>query len=110
MNQMVKDKGLKQTVLVVKQLQLHLTRFLAGDPLCVNDLRIGLYPDGIPKLLRGENGEIRDHIKSRNPVWIRALLTVFSTTRTHLGDGKLAPGSIVDPASSNPSEIEEIIR
>jgi len=107
---MVKDKGLKQTVLVVKQLQLHLTRYLAGSPLLVNDLRIGLYPDGIPKLLRGENGIIRDHIKSRNPKWIRALLTVLTSTRIHLGDGTLTPGSIVDPASGDPSVIQDIIR
>lgn len=109
MNQMVKDKGLKQTVLVTKQLQLHLTRYLSGNPLYVNDLRIGLFPDGLPKLLRGENGFIRDRIKSRDPIWIRALLTIFSVTRVHLGDGSLTPSSIVDEASGDLSENERIM-
>jgi len=50
-NHMSEKHGFVHTVKVVKQLQLHLTRYLSGNPLLTNQLRIGITKKGLPRLL-----------------------------------------------------------
>lgn len=105
MNRLVKDKGLTQVVAIVKRQQLHVTRFLSNEPLYTNDLRIGLTYDGLPKDLRG----VLQRIRSRDPSVIRAVLTITSITRVHLGDGRLNPSSIIEGGKSVPHQEDQII-
>lgn len=105
LNRMCKNHGLKQTVAVVKQTQLHLTRYLAGDPIFVNDLRIGIYHDGLPKDLRA----VIHRVRSKEVTTLRFILTVMNAVRLIPGDGSLTPSSITLEASSDPSLIEDQI-
>jgi len=102
---MCQNHGLKHTVSVVKQTQLHLTRYLAGDPILVNDLRIGIFPDGLPKDLRA----VIHRVRSKEAPTLRFILTVFNAVRMIPGDGTLAPSSIVLEASNDPSSTEDQI-
>lgn len=109
-NQLAKDKGRVQVVSVIKQIQLHTTRYLAGAPLYSNNIRIGLNANGLPKSLRGENGKIHDHIRNRDPQVLRAIMTVLSVIRTFKGDGSLEAKTIISPSTSDQSVEEDIER
>jgi len=90
---------------VVKQTQLHLTRYLAGDPIIVNDLRIGIYHDGLPKDLRA----VIHRVRSKEVSTLRFILTVFNAVKLIPGDGSLTPSSIVLEASKDTSLISNQI-
>lgn len=109
MNTYTKNHGLDQAVKVVKQYQLHLTRYLSGNPLYENSVRVGINSEGLPKILRSQDNYILEKIRERDPKVLRALLTVFTINRVHLGEGTLSPESIVDPPRGELSLRENYI-
>nr|BCP96874.1 RNA dependent RNA polymerase [Fusarium sambucinum mitovirus 3] len=48
---LIKNKGTIQTIKILKQMRLHCTRYMCGQPLLVNSLFIGIDKDGWPKRL-----------------------------------------------------------
>jgi hypothetical protein len=48
---LLKHKGTIQTIKILKQMRLHCTRYMCGQPLMVNSLYIGIDKDGWPKRL-----------------------------------------------------------
>jgi hypothetical protein len=105
MNQLVKAHGLHQVVKIVKSQQLHVTRYLSGNPIFVNELRIGINKEGLPKDLRA----VIHGVRSEDVQSLRFLFTVFNSHRMILGDGSLAPSSIVLEASSDQITEDSII-
>jgi hypothetical protein len=106
---MSEKHGFVHTVKVIKQLQLHLTRYLSGNPLLVNDIRIGITKKGLPRLLwLGDNDLQRSLMSEDNHELVRSYLTVLNISRTFLGDGTLDVNSITTESSSS-KEIENDI-
>jgi hypothetical protein len=48
---LIEHRGLIFTIKYFKQIRLHCTRYMCGEPLFVNDLHIGIDKDGFPKRL-----------------------------------------------------------
>jgi hypothetical protein len=48
---LLKNKGTIQTIKILKQMRLHCTRYMCGQPLMVNSLYIGIDKEGWPKKL-----------------------------------------------------------
>jgi len=91
-------------VKVVKTYQLHITRFLAGEPLMVNDAKIGVTKYGLPRRMRG----IIPYIREGNPQIVRLILTVMACNRFVPGDGTLDTKSITEPSRAKSVTISEI--
>jgi len=102
---MVKYHGLVQTVKCIKQIQLHITRYLSGSSLHSNDLRIALNKRGLPKML----GSLLPLIMAKDEATIRYILSLCNYVRTIKGDGSLDTNSIETPSSSNPLREQEIL-
>lgn len=99
-----KKTGLENAVATVKIIQLHVTRYLSGNPLLVNSLIIGLTHDGLPKILKG----LLPYVRSGNVMVIRLLLTVFFVIRMVLG--RIIPDTspITTPSSADPNTIKAV--
>nr|BEQ09759.1 MAG: RdRP [Crassitunica tubakii mitovirus 2] len=104
MNRRVENHGLEHTIKTIKFLQLCLTRYLSGDPIFTNQLRIGLRADGIPKIFN----PLTKWIISRNKPVIRFILTTLSVTRLFKGNGDLCCDSIISPSTLREETIEEL--
>lgn len=74
----INTRGVIHTIKIVKGLRLHVTRYLSGQPLMVNDLMIGVTKDGFPTQLIF----VKDFIDSGNPESIRFVLTLLGVTRS----------------------------
>lgn len=109
MDRITREKGLKYTVGYVKRMQLHLTRFLAGEPLHTNDIMLGLYKSGIPKDLCKGFPTLKFRILNKEPEVIRSYMTVFNVVRLHQGDGTLDSTTVESPSSSLESLEDDII-
>lgn len=46
MTRLLKDNGTEYTVKALKTMRLHITRYLCGQPLYVNDCKVGVDRDG----------------------------------------------------------------
>lgn len=102
---MVKYHGIVHTVKVVKQLQLHLTRYLSGNPLHSNDLRIALTKKGLPKIF----GSLLPLLLARDIATIRYILSICNYVRTLKGDGTLDTKSIESPSTCDPLMESKLI-
>nr|UPW42080.1 MAG: putative RNA dependent RNA polymerase [Inner Mongolia sediment mitovirus 5] len=97
---MLRHNGTVYTVKHLKQMRLHITRYLCGQPLLVNNLRVGLDKNGWPKALLFLKPLLDQGIQGK-----KFLLTLISLSRTlevRKGE-KLTPDytSITNPGPSN---------
>lgn len=95
LNKRLKHNGLTHTVKEFKQMRLHITRFLCGQPLLINNLLIGLDNEGFPNRLLF----LKPYVNSRNGK--RFILTLLMFTRIFKygdkDDLKFDTSSITDP-------------
>lgn len=95
---MIRTQGIFHTVKYFKQVRLHVTRYLCGQPLFVNDLKIGLDKSGFPKVVLW----MKEFIDSGNIYIIRFCLTLLMITRTFKH-----PNTKVNPAQIDIKNIIE---
>jgi len=100
---------LAHSVKTIKFMQLCCTRYLAGDPLLSNDLRIGLCSHGLPKWILGGNSPFREGFLKRDPQTVRAVLTVLNVTRLFNGNGEFDSTSVESPSLSSIELEDDII-
>lgn len=74
---MLKHNGTLYTVKMLKQARLHVTRYLCGQPLLVNNIGLGLI-DGFPKMFIF----LKEYIDSGNTEKIKFALTLLGISRT----------------------------
>jgi hypothetical protein len=74
---MIKHNGTLFTVKTLKQVRLHVTRYLCGRPLLVNDQGVGLV-DGFPKAFIF----LKEYIDSGNTENIKFALSILGISRT----------------------------
>jgi hypothetical protein len=77
MNRLIKTQGLIKTVKYLKQCRLHCTRYICGQPLLYNKLKIGVDPDGWPKSLRFLQDLAHGSLEER-----KFLMTLLCLSRT----------------------------
>jgi len=98
----IKHNGIIHCVKILKQVRLHITRYICGNPLYTNDLFIGLDKDGWPKRLFKLKELVNNSIESR-----KFLLTIVLLPRTlklnNKEKSKLKPDydSITKPSGKN---------
>nr|QIR30243.1 RNA-dependent RNA polymerase [Plasmopara viticola lesion associated mitovirus 20] len=109
MNRLAMQKGLVHSIHILKRMQLHVTRYIAGSPLQCNDLRIGLYKTGLPKWLALHNKQLYEGLVAADPDCIRIILTVTNVARLHLGDGELDSSTIESPSASDQGLEDDIV-
>jgi hypothetical protein len=76
-NKCVSKHGLLHTIKILKQMRLHITRYLCGNPLLVNTLKIGIDSSGWPKALSSLK-ELADGTLAEK----KLLLTIVTLTRS----------------------------
>lgn len=82
-NKTIKCNGLILTIKKYKTARNHLTRYICDQPLFINDVRIGLTNDGLPKVL----GILIPSIRLKNLTSLRLGLTILSLGRLFPGNG-----------------------
>lgn len=90
--------GLPHTVKIIKSIRLHVTRYISGSPLIVNDLRIAIARNGLPVLLR----PLFPLIVGGDPKDLRLVLTALNVMRSVSGDGTLDTKTITSPRLGDP--------
>lgn len=74
---LVKTQGIIHSVKYLKQIRLHITKYICGQPLYINDLHIGIDNDGWPKRLL-----FMKHLAHGNIEQKKYLLTLLLITRS----------------------------
>lgn len=74
---MLRTQGIVHTVKYFKGIRLHVTRYMCGQPLLVNDLMIGVDKSGFPKMI----SYFKKYFDERDKLSIRLILTVLTITR-----------------------------
>jgi len=104
-NRMEKNNGIIYTVKFFKQGRLHCTRYMCGNPLLFNKIKLGIDPDGWPIvfgfLKNLNNGSLEER---------KFMLTILSLTRSIILNNKEKQKLIPDYNSiTKPSEMKKII-
>lgn len=69
--------GIKYAIKYMKTARLHITRYICGSPMYVNNCGVGVTKEGFPiRLLY-----LKDLIDSREPIKLRAVLSLLSYNR-----------------------------
>jgi len=74
---LIRTQGLIKTVKFLKTCRLHCTRYICGQPLMVNNLKIGIDPSGWPKILSFLKPLSEGSLEER-----KFLMTLLSLSRT----------------------------
>jgi hypothetical protein len=101
---LVSNHGVFQAVKKLKEMKLHVTKFLAGEPLLISSNNIGLNKAGLPRAL----GPLQALARSTHPSDHRFLLTLLSLSRTLKG-GHQPPdlSSITDHSKGTITDYNE---
>lgn len=75
---MLKNNGTLYTVKHLKQARLHITRYLCGQPLLINDINLGVDESGFPKMFIF----MKEYIDSGNIEKIKFIFTLLNISRT----------------------------
>lgn len=78
LQKMIKYRGLVFTIKYYKQMRLHCTRYMCGEPLFVNDVRLGIDKDGFPKRL----SFIKPLFDSLKTIDLKFCLTILNFSRS----------------------------
>lgn len=100
----MKSQGTVTLIKCLKSIRNHVTKYIAGEPVIISDMRLGITKDGIPKAL----GPLVPILRNREPQDLRMILTILSIGRLVLGNGDLDLTSIVSPCTGDPNKIDEI--
>lgn len=106
---LIKTQGLIHSVKYLKQVRLHCTRYMCGDPLRTNDMHIGLDTSGWPKCVSYLKPFIDD---ASDIMGQRFALTLLCLTRTIIDnrrDVTLKLSTITDPFNGS-SELKIPVR
>jgi len=90
-----KSMGLKHTIKYIKELRLHVTRYVCKQPLLVSSMKIGLTIDGFPKRLLF----LKDLVDSGSMMKLSFVMTLLAISRSFVLPGKpeYDTSSITDP-------------
>jgi len=77
LTRLIKTQGLIKTVKFLKTCRLHCTRYICGQPLMVNNLKIGIDPSGWPKSILFLKPLTEGSLEER-----KFLMTILSLSRT----------------------------
>lgn len=72
-----KNHGVEHTIAIIKNIRLHVIRYLASDPLFKSKINLGLNKKGLPKKL----GPLMGLVLSGDPKDRRLLLTILNISR-----------------------------
>jgi len=97
LTKMLKTQGLLHTVKYFKQIRLHVTRYMCGQPLFVNDLKIGLDKSGFPKQILF----MKKYFDSGDTIDIRLCLTLLMITRGFIYPSKQGEPIKIDLTTIN---------
>jgi len=95
----ISDWGTVHTIKYYKQMRLHCTRYICGQPLLINNMSIGLTKDGWPKKLLF----LKKYVDSGKTVDLKFVLTILNFSRSWILSkdewSKVEPNfsSITDP-------------
>jgi hypothetical protein len=77
LTRLIRTQGLIKTVKFLKQARLHCTRYICGEPLLFNNIKLGLDPSGWPKSLSFLKPLASGNLQER-----KFLMTILSLSRT----------------------------
>jgi len=90
-----RSNGLQFTIKYIKELRLHVTRYVCKQPLLVSSMKIGLTKDGFPKRLLF----LKDLVDSGSMMKLSFVMTLLTISRSFVLPGKPAydTSTITDP-------------
>jgi len=74
----IKNNGLVHTIKIYKQMRLHCTRYICGQPLLTNNMSIGLTKDGWPKKLIF----LKKYVDKRDLIDLKFVFTILNFSRS----------------------------
>nr|QIR30230.1 RNA-dependent RNA polymerase [Plasmopara viticola lesion associated mitovirus 6] len=102
---LIRTQGLIKTVKFLKMCRLHCTRYICGQPLLYNDMKIGIDPSGWPKILLFLKPLAQGSLEQR-----KFLMTILCISRSMKPVGKERKKLLPDYESiTKPGRITKII-
>jgi len=89
----ISNNGIPHTIKRIKMMRLIVTRYLCGQPLLVNDLMIGVTPEGFPTSILF----MKELLDAEDSQSVSFILTLLGISRAMKADGKVNYNSITDP-------------
>lgn len=87
LTRLIRTQGLIKTVKFLKQARLHCTRYICGQPLLYNNMKVGIDPSGWPKALSFLKNLAQGSLEERK--FLMTILTLSRTLKVNSKEKKL---------------------